>query len=310
MIVTFGSINVDFVFSVAAMPQPAQTLLATSFRTEAGGKGANQVLAAARDGSEVVMVGAVGDDPLAEVAMKNLAGIVDIRRVERAPVPTGCASILIDGEGRNMIAVAAGANLAASSDALNDDLLGRADIVLMQMENDREETAKLMRRARNAGKMSIVNLAPAVRLEPSLLSLCDLLVVNEDEAAALADWLDCGPSASEIARRLNTGVLRTLGGDGAEACFKGEEIRVSAMPIDVVDTTAAGDCFVGVLASALDRGLPLEAAMQRAAVAAGIACSRAGSQASIPVGEETDRMMILQSTDRHADGRARLIRPL
>ncbi|KKX27097.1 ribokinase [Rhizobium sp. LC145] len=288
MIVTFGSLNVDLVFSLEAMPQPGQTLLAKCLRTEAGGKGANQALAAARDGAEVVFVGAIGRDPLAEIAIANLATVADVKRVSRVSEPTGCASIFIDAQGRNLIAVAAGANLAASAGSVDDDLLHRANIVLMQMENNIGETERLIRRVRDAGKMSILNLAPATELEFDLLSLCDLIIVNDDEAVALAGWFGCEPSAEGIAHRLNTGVLRTLGEDGAEAVFKGEFVRVPAVKVDVKDTTAAGDCFVGVLAACLDRGRTLKEAMQRAVIAAGIACLRAGSQSSIPTRTETD----------------------
>lgn len=289
MIITFGSINVDFVYEVEEMPQAGQTLLAKRFRTESGGKGANQALAAARDGAEVVMVGAVGKDGLAEIGLQNLATATDISRVARVSEPTGNASIHIDAEGRNMIVVAAGANLVASSDAVEADLLERANVVLLQMENGVAEVEKLIRRVAAVKATSILNLAPAFPLSQQVLSLCDLIVVNEDEAEALAGWLGCGSSAEALSAHLDTGVLRTLGGDGAEACAFGEYIRISAISIEVKDTTAAGDCFVGVLASALDRGLPPRAAMERASVAAGIACSRRGSQSSIPSAMETDR---------------------
>jgi ribokinase len=293
MIITFGSINVDFVYEVEEMPQAGQTLLARRFRTESGGKGGNQALAAARDGAEVVMVGAVGNDSLAEIGLQNLANATDISRVARVSEPTGNASIYIDANGRNMIVVAAGANLSASSDSVGEELLQQATIVLMQMENDVAEVEKLIRRALASNAMSIINLAPAFPLDEKVLSLCDLIVVNEDEAEALGSWLGCDASAEALAARLDTGVLRTLGGDGAEAFVAGDYIRVPAMRIDVRDTTAAGDCFVGVLASALDRGLSLKAAMQRASIAAGLACSMAGSQSSIPSGEETDRVISL-----------------
>nr|WP_278002353.1 MULTISPECIES: ribokinase [Agrobacterium] len=288
VIVTFGSINADLVFSVREMPQPGQTLLADQFRTEAGGKGANQAIAAARDGANVVMVGAVGHDALADVALKNLKDTVDLSRVLRVTEPTGCASILIDSHGRNMIAVASGANLVASSDEVDDALVQEARIVLMQMENDPAEIEKLIRRLSVTNAMSILNLAPAIHLEKEVLSLCDLIVVNEDEAEALAGWLDTGSSAMDLSLKLETGVLKTLGGDGAEASVGGEIIKIPALSIEAKDTTAAGDCFVGVLASALDRGLSLKDAMTRAATAAGLACSRAGSQSSIPHANETD----------------------
>jgi len=288
MIITFGSINVDLIFSMSKMPKRGQTLLAESFRTEAGGKGANQAVAAARDGAEVVMVGAVGEDPMAAIALQYLQGTVDVSRVARVSVPTGCASIFIDGEGHNMIAVASGANMHASSDAVDDLLLEGGAVVLIQMENELSQIEKLIRRCKDFDARAILNLAPAIHVEPKMLSSCYLIVVNEDEARALAEWLGCGASARQLANKLNTGVLRTLGSKGAEAFMHGREVKISARPVNAVDTTAAGDCFVGVLASALDRGLSLEAAMQRASTAAAIACSRFGSQSSIPFSAETD----------------------
>ncbi len=291
MIITFGSINVDFVYEVEEMPQAGQTLLAKRFRTESGGKGANQALAAARDGAEVVMVGAVGNDGLAEIGLQNLTTATDISRVARVSEPTGNASIHIDAKSRNMIVVAAGANLSASSDAVEEGVLHKATVILMQMENDVAEVEKLIRRVRASDARSILNLAPAFPLDEEVLALCDIIVVNEDEAEALGGWLGCNASAEALAVRLDTGVLRTLGGEGAEAFVAGEYIHIPAMRIEVKDTTAAGDCFVGVLASGLDRGLSLRSAMGRASVAAGLTCSRVGSQNSIPDQRETDKLV-------------------
>ncbi|CDZ31120.1 Ribokinase, partial CDS, partial [Neorhizobium galegae bv. officinalis] len=265
-----------------------QTVLARGSRTEPGGKGANQALAAARDGADVVMIGAVGNDAMAPIALQNLESEVDISRVVRSNEPTGSAAIIIDADGRNMIAVAAGANLAAQSDGVEDELLRNASYVLMQMENDAVQIENLIRRVSNHPAKSILNLAPAYRLDRDLLSLVDIVIVNEDEAEALSGWLGCEPSARSLSEALNTGVLRTMGGEGAEAFINGEKVTVPALRVDAVDTTAAGDCFVGVLASALDRGLLLDAAMRRAAKAAAIACSRPGSQSSIPDNGETD----------------------
>ncbi|TCU30811.1 ribokinase [Rhizobium azibense] len=288
MIVTFGSINVDLMYLVNEIPQAGQTVLARGFRTEAGGKGANQALAAARDGANVVMTGAVGNDAIAPIALQNLESEVDISRVVRSNEPTGSAAIIIDADGRNMIAVAAGANLVAQSDGVEDELLRNASYVLMQMENDAVQIENLIRRVSNHPAKSILNLAPAYRLDRDLLSLVDIVIVNEDEAEALSGWLGCEPSARSLSEALDTGVLRTMGREGAEAFINGEKVTVPALRVDAVDTTAAGDCFVGVLASALDRGLSLDAAMRRAAKAAAIACSRPGSQSSIPHNDETD----------------------
>jgi ribokinase len=288
MIVTFGSINVDLIYFVDEIPQAGQTVLARGSRTEAGRKGANQALAAARDGANVVMTGAVGDDAMTPIALQNLEGEVEISRVVRSKEPTGSAAIMIDSNGRNMIAVSAGANLVAQSDGVEDELLRSASYVLMQMENHATQIENLIRRVSNHRAKSILNLAPAYRLDRDLLSLVDIVIVNEDEAEALAGWLGCGPRAKSLSDVLKTGVLRTMGSEGAEAFIDGEEVRVPALRIDAVDTTAAGDGFVGVLASALDRGRSLDAAMRRAATAAAIACSRPGSQSSIPRTTDTD----------------------
>ncbi len=195
---------------------------------------------------------------------------------------------MIDAGGRNMIAVAAGANMAAQSESVEDELLRHASYVLMQMENDAIQIENLIRRVSTHPAKSILNLAPAYRLDRDLLSLVDIVIVNEDEAEALSSWLGCAPTARSLSKTLGTGVLRTMGGEGAEAFIDGENVRVPALRVDAKDTTAAGDCFVGVLASALDRGLSLDAAMRRAAKAAAIACSRPGSQSSIPYNHETD----------------------
>ncbi|NIB59574.1 MULTISPECIES: PfkB family carbohydrate kinase [Rhizobium/Agrobacterium group] len=224
----------------------------------------------------------------APIALQNLQSEVDIRRVVRSKEPTGSAAIIIDADGRNMIAVAAGANLIAQSNGVEDELLRNASYVLMQMENDVVQIENLIRRVSNHPAKSILNLAPAYRLDRDLLSLVDIVIVNEDEAEALSGWLGCEPTARSLSESLDTGVLRTMGGKGAEAFINGENVWVPALRVDAVDTTAAGDCFVGVLASALDRGLSLDAAMRRAAKAAAIACSRPGSQSSIPHGNETD----------------------
>ncbi|MDE2514433.1 MAG: ribokinase [Rhodospirillales bacterium] len=289
MIVVFGSINLDLIFALPAIPRPGETLLGPAARIEPGGKGANQAVAAARDGANVAMVGAVGADALAEGALALLteAG-VDLSRVARVDAATGCAAIAVDPEGRNAIAVGSGANVLVRADQVAAALLGPGSTLLLQMEVPAAENAALIRRARAAGARVILNLAPAAELAEAALAALDLLVVNETEAAWLAARLGCGAAAGDLAARLAIGVIRTLGGEGAE--YAGPEGAWSqpAMAVAVRDTTAAGDCFLGVLAAALDRGIGLRAAMARAGMAAGLACTRAGSQGSLPRAAEID----------------------
>ena len=289
MIVCFGSINLDLIFPLPVLPKPGETVLGPNLTIEPGGKGANQAVAAARDGADVVFAGAIGRDPLAEGALTLLrdAG-VDLRRVVESDLATGCAAICVDPAGRNLIAVASGANLAARAEQIEDGLLGPGTILLLQMELAVRETEALICRARAAGCRILLNLAPAAPLSPDILRLVDLLSVNEHEAAFLANHLGCGASAAALHAELGIDVVVTLGEAGLEAATSNDSLRVPAHLVVAVDTTGAGDCFFGVLAAALDRNIDLPEALYRANVAAGLACTRAGTQGSMPMAHETD----------------------
>jgi ribokinase len=289
IIAVFGSINADMIFESEHLPVPGQTLLARNFRIEAGGKGANQAVAAARDGASVTMVGAVGTDALAEPALSGLRESgADLSHVALSAQPTGCAGISTDSEGRNQIVVSLGANASLSGKQLNDALLLRSSLVLLQMETPVAAVEDVIARAHAAGVRSILNLAPAIPISGAALRACGMIIVNEDEANALGGWLGCGPGAAELHNALGVDIVRTLGGEGAEA-FSGDRglQRVSARSIKPVDTTATGDCFIGVLAAELTRGSPLIDAMIWAGSAAALCCLRRGSQSSLPRHDET-----------------------
>jgi ribokinase len=290
MITIFGSINLDLVFSVPRLPTAGDTVLTRSVRIAAGGKGANQAVAAARDGARVVIAGAVGRDPLAAPALAGLrAAGVDVSRIIATDENTGCAAITVDQAGYNAIAVASGANLLARAAQVEDALLGPDTLLLLQMETDSAETATLARRARARGARTILNLAPAAPLARDALQAVDLLVVNETEAAWLGAHLGAGANAASLRAALGVDVVRTLGGEGAELAETAGHHLIPAHPVVPVDTTAAGDCFTGVLAAALDRGLELLPALHRAAVAAAVCCTRRGSQESLPTTVEIDQ---------------------
>ncbi len=289
MIIVFGSINLDLIFPVDALPVAGETVLGRTLRIEPGGKGANQAVAAARDGAQVVFAGAVGRDALAADSLRLLeANGVDISRVVRPDTSTGCAAICVDPQGRNLIAVASGANLAARQLQIEEGLLGRHATVLLQMENDPAETAALIARARAAGARVVLNLAPAAMLPREALQALDLLVVNSGEGAWLGTSLGTGTNAASLRAALGVDVVETLGDAGLQAVTAETSIRLSARQVQVVDTTAAGDCFIGVLAAGLDRGLALEPALGRANCAAALCCTRMGSQGSLPTAAETD----------------------
>jgi ribokinase len=294
LITVFGSINADMIFSLDRLPIPGQTLLAQQFRLAAGGKGANQAVAAARDDAQVAMVGAVGRDALADTALAGLRDSrVDLSHVALRERPTGCAAVHTDSEGHNQIVVALGANAELSHTQVDDSLLERSKLILLQMETPVSQVESMLVRARNAGVFSILNLAPAVPLSLVALRSCGMIVVNEDEGRTLAEWIGCAPDAASLYAALGVDIVRTLGGQGAEACSSASGLcRTPARPIAPVDTTAAGDCFIGVLAAALARAEPLTECMHRAGTAAALCCLRHGSQSSLPHYRDTDEALM------------------
>ena len=297
-----GSINLDLIFALPRIPLAGETVLGPSVRIDPGGKGANQAVAAARDGARVILAGAVGRDSLADSALVLLreAG-VDLTRVIATDVSTGCASITVDPKGDNAIAVGSGANSRALASQIEDSLLNQNATLLLQMEVPAAETAALIRRARAQGDPAqgtrmrgtriILNLAPAAALAEDALRMVDVLVVNETEAAWLAGDLGLENTAASLRDRLGVTVVRTLGGAGMDVAPPDAELRLPAFAIVPVDTTAAGDCFLGVLAAALDRGMAMTDALHRAAAAAAVCCTRAGSQGSLPMAADTDAMV-------------------
>jgi ribokinase len=279
MILVFGSINVDLVIAVPSLPAPGETVLGDSYVLLPGGKGANQALAAARDGATVMLAGAVGRDSFADIALGLLrAGDVDLSLVRPSERPTGCATISVAaGSGENVITVASGANAAVTSDIVPDRLLGPETTLVLQMEVPVAETERLIARARARGVRIVLNLAPARPIALEALRQVDVLIANEGEMATLGD------SAAAVASELGITAVVTRGPYGAAAASpRGLAVAVPALPIEPVDTTGAGDTFTGVLAAALDAGRPLAASLRRAAVAAGLACTAPGAQPAMP----------------------------
>jgi ribokinase len=289
MILVFGSINLDTLFMLDELPTPGRTVVGNSSRTEPGGKGANQAAAAARDGAIVALAGAVGRDPAADTALAGLvAAGVDLTRVARVEDPTGLAAICVDKRGQNQIAVSSGANLAVRAAQVADADLAPLTTLVLQMEVSPTETASLIRRAHARGSRIILNLAPAATIAEDALRLVDWLVVNQDEAAWLGEQVGAGANAAALRVALGCGVVRTLGVQGVEASAAEGTLRLDRFPVAAVDSTGAGDCFLGVFAAALDRGAALPQAMRRANVAAALSCTRCGSQGSVPVTAEID----------------------
>jgi ribokinase len=207
--------------------------------------------------------------------------------IRTAEAGTGCAAIAVDPAGNNAIAVGSGANLLARASQVEDPLLGPNATVLVQMEMLASETADVITRAKAAGARILLNLAPAGALPEAALRAVDILVVNETEGAWLAAHLSCADNAAAIRGCLDVAaVVLTQGADGADIASRDASWHEPARQVEVVDTTAAGDCFVGVLAHQLDCGKSLRAAVQRASIAAALCCANSGSQGSIPIQSE------------------------
>jgi ribokinase len=288
MIVVFGSVNIDVVVPVERLPRPGETVLGPAYRLVPGGKGANQALAARRAGGAVHLIGRVGRDGFSDVALADLreAG-VDLSALLADELPTGCALIPVDGEGQNLIVVASGANRLATESQVPDALLDSSAVVVLQMEVPLAENWRLVRRAKARGARVLLNCAPVALVPHGSLAALDWLVVNESEAELLARSLNLafdGPreAGRAIARSVGITVIVTLGGEGAVAYAGAAAWAIGALPIKPVDTTAAGDAFVGGFAVAMADGADLPTALHWASVAGGLACTVAGAQPSLP----------------------------
>ncbi len=264
-------------------------MLAPDYRVVAGGKGANQAVAAARAGAATRMIGCVGRDGFAETALGAMADCgIDLSAVIPVDAPTACAMIGVDGAGANQIIVASGANRMLRADQLDDGLLGPYSTLVLQLEVDAPATWAVIDRAKARGTRVILNTAPAAAVPMDAAAACHMLVMNEIEAVMLAEVSGRGgndPVAAARALSQDWGVTTvvTLAADGARAfTAQGEAWRIAALAVEVVDTTAAGDAFVGVLAAGLDAGGTLADALARASVAGGLACETAGAQPSLP----------------------------
>ncbi len=285
MIIVPGSVNADLLFKVEKLPRPGETVLCPSYVMAPGGKGANQAAAAAKAGGEVAFVGHVGDDAYGPVVRGLLleAG-VDCRHLAVAATPTAIAVIGVDAGGENQIIVASGANLETGAAQVPDALLGPAATVLCQNEIRTPETFAVLTRARRLGARTILNMAPAAAVPAEVLAALDLLVVNELEAEAVAGVTGRPPEvvARSLAASHGLTCVVTLGGAGCIAVGADAGWRVPVLPIAPVDTTGAGDAFVGVLTAWLDGGAELVDALRAASVGAACTCLQVGAQTGQP----------------------------
>lgn len=296
MIVIIGSINMDLVLRVPRMPMPGETLAGDRFMTIPGGKGANQAVACARlaaPGTPVAMVACVGDDAFgAQMRASIVANGIDDRHVsEIAGEATGIASIMVDAQAQNSIVLAAGANGRLDIARLEQAraLIEQASIVLLQLEVPIATVIHAIDMAHALGKTVVLNPAPAQALPPVLLQKIDYLILNEIEAAMLADQQS--DDIALLAARLHAlgarNVVVTLGEKGVHGSFAdGRQRHLPAHQVKAVDTTAAGDTFIGGFIGALAQGRDQFEAIAYGQAAAALSVTRAGAQTSIPTRDE------------------------
>ncbi|UOZ11919.1 ribokinase [Amycolatopsis sp. WQ 127309] len=280
-VVVVGSANVDLVVDVPRHPHGGETVLGDRLRRSPGGKGANQAVAAAwAGGADTSFVGALGDDEAADLLLVSLGGAgVRTDLVARVDAPTGTAFVTVDPGGENAIVVAPGANDLLQLNDKHAERIAQADVVLAQLEIPLDVVTEAAA-AREAGALFVLNAAPSRALPPELWGAVDILVVNEHEAADLTGT----PEA--LLDRVPVAVV-TLGGEGCVVLRREREpVHVNGIPVQVIDTTGAGDTFCGVLAASLARGLDVEAATRLACAAGALAVTRPGAQTAVPSADE------------------------
>ncbi|MFG2473251.1 ribokinase [Streptomyces fagopyri] len=289
-IAVLGSTNMDLVTYVAKAPQRGETVTGREFRTIPGGKGANQAVAAAHAGADVTLIGAVGVDSFGSQLRAALEHSgVDTDHLRTTEGPSGTAHIVVDDEGGNAIVVIPGANGTVDHLAPGDEgLITTADALLLQLEIPLAAVVAGAEAARRHGVRTILTPSPAQPLPAQLLASIDLLVPNEYEATTLTGTPDPREAATALLDHVPE-VVVTLGAAGSLYAARGAApLTVPAPRVDAVDSTGAGDTFVGTLAVALAEGRPMPEALAWASAAAALSVQRIGATSSMPYRSEID----------------------
>lgn len=294
-ILVIGSANVDLVIHASKIPTVGETIVGSDFSVGAGGKGLNQAVAVKKLGGDVTFMGALGDDTNGEMLKKTLDNYnINNRCVLVSGRSTGCAMIVVV-EGDNFIVVDEGANACVTPDMVEGaaELISDADIVLIQYEIPVESIARIAELASAGGAMLVVNPAPYKELCDGFYSLCDLLVPNEHEAYALTGIYprSIEDAMAALDALLEKGVKKAVITLGANGCVYGDRTQKKYFPAVktiAVDTTSAGDSFIGALCVRLSLGADIERAIEYATRAAALTVSRAGASISIPYASELE----------------------
>jgi ribokinase len=293
-IIVAGSLNMDLVVRSPRHPKPGETLLGGDFHTFPGGKGANQAVAAARVGAMTSMIGRVGKDAFGDALLGNLRqNGVETKHVTQEGNASGVALITVSDDGQNTIVVAQGANALLSTEDIDRaiELFTPGSVLLTQLEVPIATITHAVEVAKAHGVTVVLNPAPAQSLDKSLLAMADYLVPNQHELALLTgeDDVDAGV---EALRSLGVrSVLVTLGGEGSLLVSETTRLQTPAYRVKAVDTTAAGDAFVGAFGAALAAGNSTSEAVRWGTAAGAIAVTRTGAQPSLPTRAEVEALL-------------------
>ncbi|WP_242363074.1 ribokinase [Limosilactobacillus antri] len=291
-----GSLNVDTTLRIKRMPLPGETLAAEGKSSAAGGKGANQAVSAARSGAQTAFIGEVGKDNSGQMMLSEMkANGIDVAGIrENDQVGTGTASILLDENGQNSILIYGGANqqLSPADVEAAQDKITAADFVVAQFETPQAATLRAFQLAKENGVATILNPAPAQKIDPEVLKLTDLIIPNETESAELTgviitDETSMLVSAAKFAQMGVRNLIITVGAKGAFYCTQDGYNFIPAFKVNAVDTTAAGDTFIGALSSQLKPDMSnIEKALVYAQRASSLAVQKMGALPSIPTKEQ------------------------
>ena len=296
-ILVVGSLNADLVVRAPRFPQPGETISGEDLQVIPGGKGANQAVAAARLGASVSMLGRVGKDNFGDFLLENLKqNKVDASLAQRDDSSTGTAIIVVDASGQNSIVLSAGANGNVSTTDVDNISFANYQLLLLQLEIPLPAVLRAAQRAKENNVRVILNPAPARQLPDELIALADFIIPNETELSLLTgqkieDISSAESAVRNLLRRGAKNVIVTLGSKGALLVNKETNKQVDTFKVDVIDTTAAGDAFIGGFATALLQNKSLEESVQYGCACGALATTKFGAQPSLPTKAEADHLI-------------------
>lgn len=293
-ICVIGSLNMDLVVNVDAMPKPGQTIIGSNFKEVPGGKGANQAVAMARLNGNVSMIGKVGEDGFGQTLINSLKNDkVDTTYIQTTKGSTGVALITVDKNAQNSIVVSPGANFEVKEEDIDNNIkaIENSEIVVLQLETPLNTIKYALNKAKELNKYTILNPAPAVKLDDEIIKNVDLLTPNETEleiisGVSIETEEDIQKAAQIMIEKGVKELIVTLGSKGSLYINKEKSMFKKAYKVEAVDTTAAGDSYTGALAVALSQDKGIEDAMDFASKVGALSVLKEGAQSSLPTLED------------------------